>query len=246
MSLGHAEVSELLEGFALRALERHDREAVEAHLAECAICRKEATGLETVVAALPESLPERLPTRALRERLLAAAGADLPGARALPRLPRPRLRPVHALAAALILASVASLAVAVDTGRRLEALRSELAEYALIADRLSQGGRSWYMAGTDSFEGSGGTLFESRKDGQAFVLFHDLRRLADGRYTIWMIRPSGGWVRAADFTPSGKHLQRVDVPIGTLDFVQCAVTVETSESGRRTGPLAMQSRVFGP
>lgn len=246
MRLGHPEARELLEAYALRALERPEREAVDGHLAECADCRKEATGLEAVVAALPESLPERVPSRSLRERLLAAARADLPAARALPRLSRPRLRPVHAVATALVLASAASLAIAVDARRQLEALRTELAEYALIADQVSQGGRWWYMAGMDSFEGSGGTLFESRKDGQAFVVFHDLRRVADGRYAVWMIRPSGAWVRAADFTPSGKRLQRVDVPIGTLDFVQCAVTVEASESGRRAGPLAMQSRVFGP
>jgi hypothetical protein len=246
VKVGHSEAREMLEAYALGALERSERQAVDGHLAECAACRQQVAELEAVVAVLPETLPEQVPSRALRERLLAAASADLPAAPARPPLSRLRLRPVHAFAAALVFAFVAPLALAVDLGRQLEALRTEVAELADIADRVSQGGRWWYMAGIDAFAGSGGTLVDSQKDGHAFVLFHDLRPVANGRYAIWMIRANGAWVRAANFAPSGKRLQRVDVPIGTLDFVQCAVTVETSEAGPPAGALAMQSRVFGP
>jgi anti-sigma factor RsiW len=54
----------------------------------------------------------------------------------------------------------------------------------------------------------------------------------------------GRWVRAANFAPADRPVQSVALSQRVDDFVQCAVTVETSESGRRGGPLVMQSRVF--
>ena len=102
------------------------------------------------------------------------------------------------------------------------------------------------MAGVAAFEGAGGTLIDPNKDRRAFVLFHGLMPIPAGqRYTIWMIRADGSWTRAANFTPSGEELQRVSVPVAVADFVQCAVTVETAETGPRRGTVAMQSRVFG-
>jgi anti-sigma-K factor RskA len=68
------EVSELLPAYALGALDPSELEAVEAHLATCAL-HGEALAFELTGARLSELAPEMEPPAALRERILTAAGA---------------------------------------------------------------------------------------------------------------------------------------------------------------------------
>jgi len=67
------EVSELLAAYALAALEPSELEAVEEHLATCAL-HEEALAFELTGARLSELAPEMEPPAALRERILTAAG----------------------------------------------------------------------------------------------------------------------------------------------------------------------------
>ncbi|OLC52137.1 MAG: hypothetical protein AUH85_17705 [Chloroflexi bacterium 13_1_40CM_4_68_4] len=243
MTIQHDQFSELLEAYALRALPESERRAVERHLVGCTSCRAEASELVRVVDALPEIVGERAPSAALRERVLAAAGSDAGGAAS--RLPEllSRLRPAWVVAAVLAVVAAASILVAVEAEQRLRALQAERDRYAEVVQEMSRDGRSWYMSGTEAFKGSGGWLIDARTGTAAFVLFHDLRPLAgDARYAIWMISSTGKWVRAANFSPSGESLQRVDVPLSLGEYVRCSVTVEAAESGPPAGPIAMQSR----
>ncbi|MBI2773391.1 MAG: hypothetical protein HYX56_02720 [Chloroflexi bacterium] len=76
------------------------------------------------------------------------------------------------------------------------------------------------------------------------VLFHDLRDLPAGQvYTLWMISADGGWARGASFRPDGADLPIVAVGLDIAGFDRCVVTVETSTSGKRQGPIVMQSRL---
>jgi anti-sigma-K factor RskA len=68
-------VDELIAAHALHALDPGDRERVEAHVAECARCRRELREYESVAAALAYAVPAAAPPPGLRERVLAAAGA---------------------------------------------------------------------------------------------------------------------------------------------------------------------------
>ena len=139
-----------------------------------------------------------------------------------------------------------SVAVDLTHARIFVSAGSSIAEFAITnagtGSVVSSAATLTYLG---SFGGSGGTLIDPKRDGTAFVLFHDLKPAPAGtRYTIWMIRPDSSWVRAVNFVPSGETLQRVDVPLVVSDFAQCAVTVETRDSGAPQGTLAMQSRVF--
>ena len=244
MKLTHEQAQDLLEGYALWSLDDNDRSAVEQHVAGCEACRATVSELEAIVAAIPESILERAPSMRLRERVLAAARADVATPRR--RAVAPTLRPAWAVSITLFVVALVSGGVALRSQLDLAAVRADRDAYAAIAQRVSEGGRWWYMAGSDAFAGSGGTLIDPKKDGQAFVLFHDLKPIASGQsYAIWLIRADGAWVRATNFWPSADALQRVDVPLSVGDFVQCAVTVETRDSGSPQGALAMQSRVFG-
>ena len=238
----HDEIRDLLEGYALWSLDDDERSVVEAHLAGCESCRATVRELETVVAAIPEAVAARAPSSRLRDRVLSAARGAAPRR----RIALPPLRPAWALSSALLIVALASGGVAAVSQLEVQRVSAERDRYAAIVEQLSEGGRWWYMDGLDRFAGSGGTLVDPKKAGPAFVLFHDLRPVSPGtRYTIWLIRPDSSWVRAANFVPSGSALERVDVPLSVADFMQCAVTIESRDSGTPQGILAMQSRVFG-
>ncbi len=244
-------VGDDLELYALGALPPAEMARVAAHLTECPVCREQARPLEEVALALPDTLPEREEPQRLRERILATARADVapatpataPGT-AWTAWMRP-LRGPRLVAAALAVLVVALAVADVRLQQQLGAVQSERAEYAAVLEKVSHGGRTWYMAGLDQWAGSGGTLVAPGKpDRKPFVVFHDLRALAGGSvYALWLVDDTGHWVRAANFVPDGEPVQAVDLDVPVEGYAQCALTVETAREGKRAGPLVMQSRI---
>lgn len=230
-----------LELYALGALPADQAEAVARHLGSCSPCRAAASELADVVALLPDAVPLREPPAALKARILAAAEADAPPARRSFRLPwaLPDMRLVAVAASVVLLVGFGA-----DQTLRLRALQAERDQYELTAMDFARGGRTWYMAGVEQWRGMGGNLMQPGSGDPAFVLFHDLRPLSEGQlYTVWLIAPDGKWVRGTSFRPDGRELQLVSVGQELAGFERCAVTVETSASGKREGPIVMQSRI---
>jgi hypothetical protein len=245
-------VTDELELYSLGALTPVDRARVAAHLVECPACREQARAIDEVVQELPETLPSREAPGRLRERIIASARADVMAERApardtawITRLIRPGL----ALAAALWLA-VGATAIANDyvtKSNEIAVLERERASLERIVEGIREGGRWWYMDGKDEWSGMGGTLIAPRVEGRPpFVVFHDLKPLADTRqlYTIWLVSADNTWVRGATFRPNGKSVQAVDVTAAIAGFDRCAVTVEDSAWGRRAGPIVMESKIL--
>jgi hypothetical protein len=71
------EVRDLAAPFVLDALDAEEADAVRAHLATCADPHPEFAELAAVVPILAETVPVRVPSPALKTRLMAAAAADL-------------------------------------------------------------------------------------------------------------------------------------------------------------------------
>jgi hypothetical protein len=242
-------VTDDLELYAVGALRQGEADRVALHLALCPACREELAEISTVVNALPDMVASREPPAGLRERILATAAADLP-----PAAPVPSGRAARGVRSwvgtgALLAAVLLLLAVDVNSLRQLGTANEERAVYASILEKVSHGGRTWYMSGLDQWRGSGGTLFAPGKpDSTAFVVFHDLQKLQRGAvYAIWLVDADGHWVRAASFTPDGDAAVRgVDLTVPVDAFSQCAVTVEMATEGKRAGPLVMQSRIAAP
>ena len=247
-------VTDELELFSLGALPPIDRARVAAHLAECPACREQARAIDEVVQELPETLPDRDAPGRLRERILASARAELVAGRAptrdtawIGRL----IRPALGLAAALWIA-VGAAAIAGDyvtKSNEIAVLERDRASLERIVEGIREGGRWWYMSGKDEWSGMGGTLIAPRAEGRPpFVVFHDLKPLADQRqlYTIWLVSSDNTWVRGATFRPDGRSVQAVDVTAAIAGFDRCAVTVEDSAWGRRAGPVVMESRIVPP
>ena len=244
-------VTDELELYAVGALRPGEADRVTSHLAACPACREQLSEIATVVDSLPDMVAMREPPALLRDRILTAAAADLPAPAVREtawssfrwNARRSRLG-VGALAAAVVLLAGLDL----NSLRELNAANGERAEYAAIAEKVSHGGKNWYMAGLDQWRGSGGTLFAPGKpDSTAFVVFHDLQKLQTGAiYAVWLVDADGHWVRGANFTPDGQAIQSVDLTIPVDSFAQCAVTIEMATEGKRAGPLVMQSRIAPP
>ncbi|MFN2520125.1 MAG: anti-sigma factor domain-containing protein [Candidatus Limnocylindria bacterium] len=151
--------------------------------------------------------------------------------------------------ASAVLATAVLVLAAVDL-RALDAQRSAAADrdrYLAMAERLGDGGRTWYMAGSDAWTGSGGLIVAPRTSGPPYVVFRDLRALgADEHYAVWLISPDDRWVRAANFSPDGTQLQLIDLQVSTNGFDRCALTVEHRNEGSREGAVIMQSRIAPP
>jgi anti-sigma-K factor RskA/putative zinc finger protein len=245
-------VTDDLELYAVGALRPREADRVGAHLAECPVCREQLAEIATAVNALPDMVLLREPPAGLKERILAAAAADGAGgpSAVLARETAWTFRPTRGWLGIGVLGAAALLFLALDLNslRELRAVESERAEYALLAAKVSHGGRNWYMAGLDQWQGSGGTLFApGAPDVSPFVVFHNLRPLAGGAmYAVWLVDADGHWVRGANFTPNGHVIQSVDLTVPVDSFAQCAVTIEMQAEGKRSGPLVMQSRIAPP
>jgi hypothetical protein len=247
-------VTDELELYSLGALMPADRARVAAHLVECPACREQARAIDEVVQELPETLPSREAPGRLRERILASARADLVADQAPARGTAwigHLIRPALGLAAVLWIA-VGAAAIAGDyvtKSNEIAVLERERASLERIVEGIREGGRWWYMGGTNEWSGMGGTLIAPRAEGRPpFVVFHDLKPLADPKqlYTIWLVSSDNTWVRGATFRPDGRGVQAVDVTAAIAGFDRCAVTVEDSAWGRRAGPIVMESRIVPP
>lgn len=237
-----------LEAYALGALDHPSAERVAAHLGTCHECRAEAATLADVVGVLPDSVTLREPRAALRERILAAARTGtrtaVPAGRAWSfgnvRLGRIFVASLASIVIVLTAADVAAY-------RQLNALTAERDSYASVVQSLRQGGRVWYMAGKDQFDGSGGTLIDPRAEGkQPFVLFHDLPPLPAGKVlTVWLVSAESTWARAATFVPDGRDVQAVPINTDVAGFERCAITLDDSPWGKH-GVVVMESRIAPP
>ncbi|GAC1459708.1 MAG: hypothetical protein NVSMB8_09560 [Candidatus Limnocylindrales bacterium] len=243
-----AHVTDDLELYALGALDEPASARIAAHLTECPVCRAQGADLAGIVQTLAGTLPGREPPAALRARILTSARDDT--ASSAPRreiawsVRARRAAPILALAAAVTLL----LGIDLLNVSQLRAAEAERAEYTATLDKVSRGGKAWYMAGLERWAGSGGTLFAPGAANKApFVVFHDLQATPSGSiYTLWLVDADGKWVRGANFTPTGRVVQTVDLDVPVAGFDRCALTVETRIEGKREGPVVMQSRLAPP
>src|SRR5262252_8588328 len=74
--MSHGEYQELLAGFALNAIDPRDAEALGEHLATCAACRADLSGLREAAGLMAHAAPPQAPSENVRARILSAVRAD--------------------------------------------------------------------------------------------------------------------------------------------------------------------------
>ena len=90
------EIEEIIGAYVLDAVTPEEREAVEAHIAQCPRCVKLAQEMRETVSFLPLSVPPIEPSSQLKGRILAAV-QDAANASSRPTQDVPAIRPLRAL-----------------------------------------------------------------------------------------------------------------------------------------------------
>ena len=216
-----AEAAELAPAFVLGALSAAESDAVRRHLVDCPELHAEMAELHSVVPALFEAVEPAAPPAGLKDRILAAAAADLAarqGAVPQTRQPVPAPRPVDVprrgtdfwgifrrpvWAAVAIAAAVAVVALGVwnvqlrDQLGGLEAYRTGVVK---VLDSAAQPGAQ--LAVLTVPEGTGGPsgLAAVTADGQVALVMRDLTPTAGTQvYEAWLIGGDGVPVPIGDF-----------------------------------------------
>lgn len=174
--------------YAADALDPGERAEFEAHLAECAACREEVTGLVATTARLAAAVSAS-PPPGLKARVLAEAAEtrQLPPLLEVTRLAerRPRrwyTQPASVAAALLLVVSAGLGAYALD-----ERSRAERAEQR--ADRITAIATDPDRVEVTVPASTGGTGTVVAADGGAVFRASDLRELPAGQeYQLWRIR----------------------------------------------------------
>lgn len=197
------EVRELLEAYALDALEPDERARVEAHLSTCAECRAVAAGYAESLARLPEALalasPLRLPPK-LKERLLHAieTGAselhEEPGPAAAARRPRHvRVRRLLVLVGAVALVgaltATAALSLALDRERNLTQRFAGLLDQREVVLEVVDGRETQraFLRATDDSSTSYGKLFTNPELRDVVIMAGRLPKPPAGKtYHVWL------------------------------------------------------------
>jgi hypothetical protein len=201
----HSEIEELLGAYSLDAVEPEEREAIEAHLAECPRCRAEVADLREVAALLAnndDEAPEGVWDR------IAAAIEDVPP----PMRLDVRRHPARGYAAGA-LAVAAAVAILVlgwqvhDLRDQNDGIEKQLAAASDTRSALSEANVA--MLDPNSrlarLTGSNGqhALAVVTEKGQGYLLASDLPALDSGIYELWGQDASGALVALGSMEQPG-------------------------------------------
>jgi anti-sigma factor RsiW len=214
-----AGIHQLTAGYALDALDAHERRAYEDHLAGCERCREELASFWETTEALAVAATGPAPPAGLRSRILAAARAE-PHV-VVPFEPR-RRRLAPALGAVAAVAALVALAIglwAAQLSSELDetrtALERERAAAAVLADPAAR---------TVSLAAGEGRLVVA-DDGRAALVLDDLDRAPSGKtYVLWIIEDGTPTAAGAFPGRDGTDLVALDGVVDEGDVV--AVTIE--------------------
>ncbi len=234
MTAEHDALRDLIAPVALGAAERHEVARVEAHAAECAVCREELAALRATADVLAVAAPQVEPPDSLKASLMATVRAEAPerqaevGIGVEPPRPAPArrswrpgwLRPWPAVAA---IATVAALLlgwnIALQTSGH-DGGRTEVPTLAFTgtAAAPSVTGRVAFLPGED----------------RAVVTMGKLPKLAPGdAYQLWIIR-DGTPVSAGLFEKQAGSQDVRAVASGLTGAEAIAVTAQPAD--HRTTP----------
>jgi anti-sigma-K factor RskA len=243
MTNEHDNLRDLLAPVALGAAEPPEVARVEAHAAECAICREELAGLRDAAGILAVSVPQEDAPPALKDSIMRIVSAEAAeraereesGAPPAPaRAPRPRrarwltgLRPWPALA---VVAAVAALLLAWNITLQV---RDDGGGGPVVA--------SLPVSGTAAAPGVTGRMIYVPDDDALVMRLSRLPDLDPGdAYQLWVLKD--GTARSAGlFEPTGPA-QAQSVAIGLAGADGLAVTAQPRTS--RTvpeGPILVQT-----
>ena len=239
MTNEHDVLHDLLAPVALGAAEPSEIARVEAHAADCPVCREELAGLREAAGALAVAVPQEEAPPALKGSIMeivraeaaerAAREEPAPPPAARPRRGRwlPGLRPWPAVAA---LAAVAALLLAWNIALQVGGDGGGGAEVATLP-----------VAGTAAAPGVTGRLIYVPGEDTAVMRLERLPPLDPGdAYQLWVLRD--GRARSAGLLEATGPAQAQGVAAGVAGADGLAVTAQPATSrDAPEGPILVQS-----
>jgi hypothetical protein len=234
--------------YAFDQLEAEDVAPLVAHLRSgCPTCIGELAAARTLAGEMALTAPPSVPSRQVRDRVLAATRPAVPGASRAPEATMTARRsarwPAFA-ATALIAAALAGVAILVPARHQIEFLRGEVRSaedaarsFNARAARAEQKLRALGSPATRVFAmGPAGPqpeatarIFWDASSGTWQVFFSKMKATAPGRtYQLWFITPSQAKVSAGVFAVDAAGNAVVDVAI-PKDLGEIAVAAVTEE-----------------
>ncbi len=234
MTREHDALRDLLAPVALGAADPEETARVEAHAAECAVCREELAGLRSASDVLALAVPQREPSPALRASLMATVRAEAAG-REAPRATAPAAAPRRGLGERLrgALGSVRPWPAVAVVG----AIAALLLGWNIVLQAGDDPGgenvTALAVTGTADAPGVSGRVVYVPDEDTAVVRLSGLPVLDPGdAYQLWVVR-DGQASSAGLFEPTGPA-QAVRVAEDLADADALAVTAQPSTS--RTAP----------
>ena len=216
-----SEVAELAPAFVLGILNPAESDAVRRHMAECPELHAEMAELNSVVPALFEAVEPVAPPATLKERILAAAAAELESRQASPaRPPAPQTRAAPpaspargwdlgalfrrpawaAVAAAALIAAVALGAWNAQLRDQVAGLEAYRAGVVAILDQAASPGAQLAVLTDPSGAGGQSGLAAVAADGSVAIVMRDLAPTSGTQvYEAWLIGGDGVPVAIGDF-----------------------------------------------
>lgn len=246
MTREHDAIRELLAPVALGAAEPDEVARVEAHAADCSECRRELAGLDAAADVLALAVPQRDPSPALRDSLMATVRGEAAERRAAAepspdRAPRGGLgrrvrgalssiRPWPAVA-------VAAAIVALLLGWNIVLQTSD--------DTGGEEVTTLAVTGTPDAPGVSGRVVYVPDEDTAVVRLNNLPPLDPGdAYQLWVIRDNVP--QSAGLFEQTGPTQAVQVAEGLSDADALAVTAQPSTSRMvPEGPILVQAPLSG-
>lgn len=250
--------SDLVGAYVLDALGPEETELFEAHLEQCADCRREVAELRRVVGVLPLAIDMVEPPPGLKNRVIEAAmrdstmrvipgGDDLgqaKGSRAQPRS-LVRFHPWQAavgLAAAVVIAALGIWNVQLQ--HQVQDKNSALAYQRDVVAALASGATVTHVPGTDAAPAARAALVQPSR-GHAYVIVQGLpENQSDKVYQLWLVRGTTPH-SAAVFTYAGNDPQIIHLSASTAGYAVAAVTMEPRPGSRApTGRQLLLGKLF--
>jgi anti-sigma-K factor RskA len=269
-----SDVADLAAGFVLGALTPAESDAVRRHLAECPELHAELAELNSVVPALFEAVEPAAPPAGLKDRILAAAAADLdarrpaptpaapgpaaarPAASVVPAAPSPRWdlgallrRPVWAaVAAAALVVALALGAWNVQLRNDLAGLEAYRANVVKVLDAAAKPGAQLAVLADPSGAAGPSGLAAVGPDGEVAIVMRNLTPTSGSQvYEAWLIGADQVPVPIGGFQVGSSgtaSLVTSHPPLG--DGVVVALTLEPHEGATAPTPPIRAAGVAHP
>lgn len=233
-------VDDLIDAYALGALEPDEVASVEAHLIGCARCQQLVAAARATSAHLLLGVPLVAPPLALKARIMARIHAEATGEQ-MNHLPDATAEPVNAA-----LPRKNALRRLMDSILGMEPITGDAQANTLLLRLLADpASKMWEVGGTDAAPAANARFLGDPNGRDGILITAGLKDLEpDQAYQIWLLRDGKPQPYSLFRVARGKGYQTLRASARLRDFEVVAVTPEPATGSLSpTGPIVLMGQL---